>query len=278
MIKICKVSAMSGIICPIKKSFNEERVYIITGGGSGLGKALAIALASRGKSVLVVGRRKELLQETASVSPLINFLCADISTAVGIELVTHYLQQTPHINALINNAGTLDPLVPIKEITASDWQHTLNTNLNAALFLPQKLSKQLINGRVLNIGSGAAYFAIQGWAAYCVSKAALSMLTQCWQIESEDIAFASVMPGIVDTKMQAIAREGVNMDINQTNFYQNLKHNDRLLPPETVAEFLVWLLLEVDNKTYTSKEWDIYDTSHHQAWLRAPHEVIHWEV
>lgn len=278
MIKICKVSAISGIICLNIKSFNEERVYIITGGGSGLGKALAIALASRDKSVLIVGRRKGQLLETASISPLINYLCADISTAEGIELLARYVQQTPHINGLINNAGTLEPIVPLKEITVSDWQHTLNTNLNAALLLPQKLSKQLMNGRVLNIGSGAAYFAIRGWAAYCVSKAALSMLTQCWQLESEDIAFASVMPGIADTKMQAMAREGVNMDTDQTNFYKNLKHTNRLIPPETVAEFLTWLLLDVDNKTYTSKEWDIYDTSHHKAWLRAPHEIIHWEV
>jgi benzil reductase ((S)-benzoin forming) len=262
----------------LKNHFNEEPVYIITGGGSGLGKALAKALASRGKSVLIVGRRKGLLQETASSSSLISYVCADISTTVGIELITQYVGQTPLIHGLINNAGTLEPVVPLKEITAGDWQQSLNTNLNAALFLPQKLANQLINGRVLNIGSGAAYFAIQGWSAYCVSKAALSMLTRCWQLESEEVSFASVMPGIVDTTMQALAREGVNMDSEQTDFYNNLKHTNRLLCAETVAEFLVWLLLEVDNKTYTSKEWDIYDTSHHNAWLRAPHEVIHWEA
>lgn len=253
-------------------------MFIITGGGSGLGKALAIALANRGQSVLVVGRRQELLQETAAMSPLVDYLCADIATEEGMNLVAQRVKELPQISGLINNAGTLDPIVPLKEMSLSDWHKTLNTNLDAALVLPQKLYHQLINGRVLNIGSGAAYFAIQGWTAYCVSKAALAMLTRCWQLESKDIAFASVMPGIADTKMQAIAREGVNMDVDHTNFYRNLKQSQKLIAPAAVAEFLTWLLLDVDKATYSSKEWDIYDTSHHKAWLRAPHEVIHWEA
>ncbi|RUR11162.1 SDR family NAD(P)-dependent oxidoreductase [Legionella sp. km772] len=252
-------------------------MFIITGGGSGLGKALAHSLASRGKSVLIVGRRLEPLKETGSFSPLIDFLCADISTPEGIQLVVRRVADIAQITALINNAGSLQPIAPLRELEGARWHKTLSTNLDAALFLPQKLYKQLINGRVLNIGSGAAYFAIKGWATYCVSKAALSMLTKCWQLESEQVAFASVMPGIADTDMQALAREAAHMDSEQTNFYKNLKHNNRLVSSETVAEFLTWILLEVDNQTYQSKEWDIYDTSHHAAWLRAPHEVPHWE-
>lgn len=251
-------------------------MFIITGGGSGLGKALAHSLARRGKSVLIVGRRQELLQETAAFSPLIDYFCVDISTPEGIDSLVARVDKEP-IAALINNAGSLKPIVSLTELARDDWHKTLNTNLDAALFLPQKLYKQLINGRVLNIGSGAAHFAIKGWATYCVSKAALAMLTQCWQLESDKVAFASVMPGIADTDMQALAREAAYMDAEQTNFYKHLKDNNRLVSSATVAEFLTWLLLEVDSKTYQSKEWDIYDSSHHAAWLRAPHEVLHWE-
>ncbi len=253
-------------------------MFIITGGGSGLGKALAITLANRDKSVLIVGRRQEFLKETASRFPSIEYLCADVSSVEGINLLVQRVNDVPHISALVNNAGTLQPIVSLKEMAINDWHQTLNTNLDAALFLPQKLYKQLINGRVLNIGSGAAYFAIKAWAAYCVSKAALSMLTKCWQLECEEIAFASVMPGIVDTGMQTMAREAKNMDVEQTKFYKNLNHSNRLLSAETVAEFLAWLLLDLDKKTYLSKEWDIYDSSHHAAWLRAPHEVPHWDL
>jgi NAD(P)-dependent dehydrogenase (short-subunit alcohol dehydrogenase family) len=253
-------------------------VYIITGGGSGLGKALAVALAERGQSVLIVGRRLNLLKETASHSALIDYFCADISLDEGITSLKQHVESVPHISGLVNNAGTLKPITPLLTMSTKEWHKTLNTNVDAALFLPQNLYTKLCHGRVLNIGSGAAYFAIKGWAAYCVSKAALSMLTQCWQLESEDVAFASVMPGIVDTDMQTMAREGINMDEEQTGFYKNLKETNRLIPANTVAQFLVWLLLDLDNERYKSREWDIYDTSHHEEWLRPPHQVIHWEA
>lgn len=252
-------------------------MYLITGGGSGIGKALALALAKRNKPVFIIGRRENLLQETASLSSNIGYLCADVSTSQGRELIKSGLNHIPYIHALINNAGTLEPTVPLKEISFGNWHQALNTNVDPALFLPQLLYDKLSGGRVLNVGSGAAYFPIKGWGTYCVSKAALAMLTQCWQIESESIAFASVMPGIIDTHMQAIARQGLNLDMEQVNFYRRLKEHNRLISPETVAEFFIWLLLDVDKKTYVSREWDIYDTTHHSAWLKPPHQVLHWD-
>lgn len=253
-------------------------MFIITGGGSGIGKALALTLAKRGKTVLIIGRREQPLKETASASPLIKYVCADVSTSKGRDSIRVYLDNIPHITALINNAGTLEPIVAIRDIKLEDWHQAMSTNLDAALFLPQLLFDKLQNGRVLNISSGAAYFAIKGWTAYCVSKAALSMLTQSWQLDSGSISFAGVKPGIIDTEMQAIARKASNMDPEQVDFYNSLKQNNKLISPETVAEFLSWLVLDVDKETYISKEWDIYDTSHHAAWLRAPHQVLHWDI
>lgn len=253
-------------------------MFLITGGGSGIGSALALALSARDIDVLIIGRRKELLATTAAQSTRIKTLCADVSTQTGIDSIMHYLRDTPKISGLINNAGTIHPVQPILSITSEDWHQTLRTNLDAALFLPQQLHTKLQQGRVLNIGSGAAYFPIKAWAAYCVSKAALSMLTRCWQIESDSIAFASLMPGIVDTDMQDIARNSATMAPDQAQFYQRLATQGRLITPATVAEFIVWLLLSIDTDTYISKEWDIYDRSHHKAWLKAPHQVLDWNI
>lgn len=252
-------------------------MFVITGGGSGLGQALALNLAKRGKNVLIIGRRVHLLEETAQHSSLIKSLCADLSTQEGINSVVSEVCEIGKINALINNAGSLQPIAPLASIKKEEWVSSFNINLNAPLFLTQKLYPQLVDGRVLNIGSGAAYFPIQGWAAYCTSKAALAMLTQCWQLESNQVSFASVMPGIIDTEMQALARVAEHMDNKQTQFYNNLKQRNQLLSTETVAEFLTWLLLDLDKDRYQSKEWDIYDTSHHEHWLQAPHQVPHWE-
>lgn len=112
-------------------------MFVITGGGSGIGKSLAFSLAKRDQSVLIVGRRESLLRETAAMSAKIHYLSADISTSEGLESIRNYLLEVPHIDALINNAGTLNPLTPLKEVELKDWQHTLNTNLNSALFLTQ---------------------------------------------------------------------------------------------------------------------------------------------
>lgn len=252
-------------------------MFIVTGGGSGIGKALALALARRGKDVLIIGRREQLLRETAAAAANIHYFIADVATEEGLHAIKNHLNSVAHIEALVNNAGTLHPLSELKNVDPKAWQNTLNTNLNAALYLPQMLYPKLTNGRVLNMGSGAAYFAIKGWGAYCVTKAALAMLSKCWQLESEAVAFASVMPGIIDTDMQVMARSSANPDPEQGNFYKRLKDHGRLITPETVAEFLTWLLLDIDAKIYVSKEWDIYDTSHHKAWLKSPHQVLHWD-
>lgn len=252
-------------------------MYIVTGGGSGIGQSLALALALREQPVLIVGRREQPLLETARQSSYIEPFVADLSTESGRSKLIEYIPSDQNINALINNAGLIEPIAPIRDIKLSDWHQAMATNLDAPLFLTQGLYSRLENGRVLNIGSAVAYFPVEGWAAYCVSKAALSMLTRSWQLESQKVTFASVMPGIIDTPMQATIRASSKMDEAQRGFYQKLKDQHRLVSSETVGTFLCWLLMDTSNETYASKEWDIYDRSHHDLWLQPSQQVPHWE-
>lgn len=248
-------------------------MFVVTGGGRGIGSALAIALAARGKSVLIVGRHEETLAKTAACSSLITYYCADVSSSEGRQQLTAFLQPVPVITGLVHNAGIIEPILPAAQIDESSWHNCMATNLDAPLFLTQLLIDKLTHGRVLNISSGAAHFPVQGWAAYCVSKAALSMLTQCWQMESPHIAFASVMPGIIDTHMQAVIRNADHMSADKIDFFKQLKNTNQLLSTATVGAFLCWLLLDIDTTQYVSKEWDIYDTNHHHAWLIPPFNV-----
>ena len=252
-------------------------MFVVTGGGSGIGRALAQTLTLRGKNVLIVGRRQDALLETAAFSPLISVCSADISCTEGRRDVVAHLKDITHLEGLVHNAAVLEPVSPIASIDELAWEKAMETNLNAPLFLSRLLLPKLHNGRVLHIGSGAAYFPVVAWAAYCVSKAALSMLTQCWQLESKDTAFASVMPGIIDTDMQAFIRQSPCMDEDKLQFFKSLKQKNQLLTPETVALFLSWLLLDVKTENYIAREWDIYDTTHHASWLVKPHVVPHWE-
>ncbi|WP_237758263.1 SDR family NAD(P)-dependent oxidoreductase [Legionella londiniensis] len=270
---------MSAII--LNSSFllsnSEAEVFVVTGGGTGIGAALAISLARRNQPVLIIGRRENLLRQTAAKASGIEYLAADVSTGEGRQLIAGYLEHVPVIKGLVHNAGTIQPIKPLNEITEVEWHHILATNVEPALFLTQLLSRKLTNQRVLNIGSGAAYFPVAGWGGYCVSKAALAMLTRCWQLESRDIDFAVAMPGIIDTDMQALIRDADFMEEDKKRFFHRLKANKQLLSAETVALFLTWLLLDVGKEQYSAKEWDIYDRSHHPAWLAAGYEVPDWE-
>jgi benzil reductase ((S)-benzoin forming) len=248
-------------------------MIIVTGGGSGIGRALAQALAKRHLQVLIIGRNKHTLTQVASESSYIDYLIADVGTEQGRLEIENALSSCQSIAGLIHNAGIIDPICSLSSISIQDWQHTFAINVEGPLFLTQILLEKLKEGRTLHIGSGVAYFPVSGWAAYCTSKAALAMLTRCWQLEIPDLAITSVMPGIIDTPMQDKVRQSSAMDMEKLDFFKKLKIEKRLILPEVAAEFLCWLLLDVDAREYISQEWDIYDTAHHIHWLRNPYTV-----
>jgi len=251
-------------------------MIVITGGGSGIGRALALSLAARAETVCVVGRREGLLAEVAAQKPHnISYVCADVSTTDGRQRIQEYLEPYGQIKALVHNAGLIEPIMPLSAIKEIDWQKIMTVNVNAPLFLTQRLLDKLQNGRVIHIGSGVAYFPVTGWGGYCVSKAALAMLTRCCQLEFEDIAFASVMPGIVDTEMQATIRQAEHMSAEKRHYFQQLKDTQQLLTPETIAAFISWLLLATDRQLFCSQEWDVYDHTHHAHWLQPPLCIPH---
>ena len=249
-------------------------MYIITGGGSGIGRSLAHELAvRRGHKVLIVGRSESLLVDTAKFSPLIDYLRADLSCDDGRRILCKYLDLMPNLAGLIHSAGIIGTIAPMIALDESCWRSVMAINLETPLVLNKLLHDKLLDKRVLHIGSGAAHFPVLAWAPYCVSKAALSMLNSCLQLEQDGVAYTCVMPGIVDTKMQFQIRNATAMDPLKHDFFQGLYENKHLLSTETVARFLSWLLLDIDLVQYVAKEWDIYDRSHHKHWLVPPHKV-----
>jgi benzil reductase ((S)-benzoin forming) len=252
-------------------------MFIITGGSRGIGAALAASLAQAKQTVLIIGRSEATLQAVAEASTHIQCLCADVASKEGRDSIKNHLKNTSKIKGLIHNAGMIEPIQSIKTLPEKAWRDIMTTNLDAPFLLTQALHTQLIGGRVLHIGSAVAYFPVQGWTPYCVSKAGLAMLTQCLQLECPEIATASVMPGIVATHMQATIRASDDQAPDKRQFFQDLKDKQQLITPETVASFLTWLLLKTEQSRYIAKEWDIYDTSHHVEWLKNPHRVPTWD-
>eukprot|EP00743_Colponemidia_sp_Colp-15_P001964 GILK01002137.1.p1 GENE.GILK01002137.1~~GILK01002137.1.p1 ORF type:complete len:255 (+),score=34.46 GILK01002137.1:58-822(+) len=248
---------------------------LITGAGTGIGRALALSLLAKGYKVYGVGRRVEPLEEVHRAAPSgTHFVCisADVATEEGRKKIVEAVSNA-QLSILIHNAGVIGSLKPMLELSLHEFRHTMAINTEAPLFLTQALVPNLVRGsRVLNISSGAAHRAIPTWGTYCVSKAALLQVYEMLKAENADsgTSFGSVRPGIVDTDMQTAIRQTPHA--NQESFTK-LFQERKLVTSDTVAHFLTWLLTEVGAEEYSSEEWDIRDAKHHARWMQEADSV-----
>lgn len=242
-------------------------VAIITGGGTGLGRAIALELAQRGFPLLIVGRRVEPLQETAGlIAGGCETVAADIATATGRKAVVAAVGDRP-VSILVHNAAVLRPVGPLATVAEAEWRQAMQINVDAPLFLTQALLPRLSGGRILHISSGAARSPLAGWGAYCVSKAAFYMLYQMLNAEHADVATGSVRPGVVDTPMQELIRSQSKADFPAVERFRQLQQEGQLRAPEDVASFIAWVLTETTDFAYRQHEWDINDPAHTADWL-----------
>jgi NAD(P)-dependent dehydrogenase (short-subunit alcohol dehydrogenase family) len=195
------------------------QVAIVTGGGRGLGRAMAQALAAAKAKVAVVARSDAQLAETVdlilSAGGHVLAIPTDVTDRVAVEKMVQTVQQElGAVDILVNNAGVARPLGPIWEVDPDDWRHTLDVNLYGAFLCGMTVLKTMVErkrGRIINVASGAALGPITFGSAYCVSKAALIRLTECFAADGREhgiIAFA-IDPGSVRTAMTEYLIESV---------------------------------------------------------------------
>lgn len=248
----------------------DNNYAVVTGGGSGIGRAVAIELSQQAVTVLAVGRRQEPLQETVAKAPgQVIPLSADVGTEAGRSAIVGKLGEDSKVKYLVHAAGIMST-ERLVDITPDSWRQVVATNLDARLFLTQSLTPRLSGGgRVLFIGSMSAAKARKGSTAYCTSLAASFMLHECLKLElaEQGIGVASAIPGPVNTAMlrgSMVADPDVFPDSVE---YATFHREGRLIDPAVVGRFYRWLLTETDDETYSAQQWDIRDESHHQAWL-----------
>ena len=245
-----------------------ETIAIVTGAGSGIGRAIAVALAQNGLKVLGVGRRLLPLEETRAFHPdLIHYVSADIATPEGRAQVRRSVPSEIHVRFLIHNAGVLGPVLPFEQMRLEDWRAHFAINLEAPLFLTQLLLPSMNPGsRILHISSGAAHRTYKGWGAYCASKAALFSLYRGLdqELRAYGIRVGSLKPGVVDTPMQAQVRACNPDHFPELQRFLDLKTREELLSPERVAQFVLRMLTECDEEAFAAQEWDIRDPSFHE--------------
>ena len=197
-----------------------DRVAIITGAGTGIGKAAALALLKDGYKVALVGRRKELLEKTAADSGAGDralVLAADLAKPDQVKAVFAKVKGTwGRLDVLFNNAGMGAPAIPMEDLTLEQWQQVVDINLTAMFLCCQEAIRIMKaqspkGGRIINNGSISAHAPRPYSVPYTATKHAVTGLTKCISLDGrkDDIACSQIDIGNAATEMTERMTKGV---------------------------------------------------------------------
>lgn len=225
-----------------------NRVALVTGATSGIGRATAIAFAREGAKVVVSGRRENEGNETVALIRNAGgeaaFVKADVSSEAEVAaLAAKVLSTYGRLDAAFKNAGVEDQPAPVHEQTVENYHRIMNTNvLGVFLSLKYEIAAMLKNGgAIVNNSSVAGLIGFPGAALYAASKHAVIGLTKSTALEyaTQGIRVNAVSPGGIETPMFDRFTEGLGTDAR--NRIAALHPIGRTGQPEEIAEAVLWL-------------------------------------
>jgi NAD(P)-dependent dehydrogenase (short-subunit alcohol dehydrogenase family) len=190
---------------------SEGKAAIVTGGKTGMGRDIALAMASAGADVAVCGRVLEgaleaVADDIAKLGRRSLALQVDISRKEDVDnLVDKVMHEFGAIDILVNNAGILVK-APILDTSDEVWDNVMNTNLKGYFLCSQAVGRKMVErkkGAIINLSSDLAFKALPEMGAYCISKASIVMLTQALarELGGHGIRVNSIAPGLIRTEM-----------------------------------------------------------------------------
>jgi NAD(P)-dependent dehydrogenase (short-subunit alcohol dehydrogenase family) len=234
------------------------RHAIVTGGGRGIGLAIAEVLAEMGADVTIMGRRRPVLDERAAelsgrCGTRVAAETLDVTDAAGVEAA--FRQATERLGVptiLVNNAG-IAKAAPFHKTDLALWQEVLSTDLTGAFLCTRQVLKGMTAagfGRVINVASTAGLTGIAYVTAYCAAKHGLIGLTRALarEVAKTPVTVNAVCPGYTDTDIVGDALDNIVSKTGRTReqaLAELVAHNPqaRLIQPREVAETVGWLCL-----------------------------------
>jgi 3-oxoacyl-[acyl-carrier protein] reductase len=186
----------------------KDKVVLITGAGSGLGKALAVAAGQVGAKVICAGRRKDKIQQTVDemtkAGGVGTAVEMDVTDLKSLEKGVKMVEKVGPVDVLINNAGIITGMKAVQDLPVEEWDKIMATNVRGPYLLIRAILPGMIQrgfGRILNISAPIKH--LPKAAAYCASKCALDSLTKAvsYELKGLDILVNAVEPPFLDTEM-----------------------------------------------------------------------------
>jgi NADP-dependent 3-hydroxy acid dehydrogenase YdfG len=217
------------------------RRVLITGASKGIGAAAARLFAEQGAKVGLLARsEREVAALAKEIGPTARALPADVADYAAVErAVAAMTRAFGGVDVLINNAGVIEPIAGIDRVDPLAWGRLVDINLKGVLHGIRAVLPGMIRqggGIVITVSSGAAHNPLEGWSAYCSSKAGAAMLTDCLHHEAhlKGVRAMGLSPGTVATDMQKTIRAS---GVNPVSKLDPKVH----IPPNWVAEALLWM-------------------------------------
>lgn len=230
----------------------KDKVAIVTGASSGIGRATALLFASNGAEVVAVGRNESglnsLLDETRGSEHSLKIQLADITNTAHVDrVINDTVERFGRIDVLVNAAGILKNGT-IENTLLDDWDTIMNVNLRAMFYLMQKCLPAMegVKGNIVNVSSVNGPRSFPNVLAYCVSKAGVDQLTRCAALElaPKGIRVNAVNPGVVVTNLH---RQGGMSEGVYQKFLENAPNTHPLGrpgQPEEIADLIFFLASE----------------------------------
>jgi NAD(P)-dependent dehydrogenase (short-subunit alcohol dehydrogenase family) len=227
----------------------KDKVAIVTGASSGIGKEIALCFAREGATVIAVARRAERLDEIVakctSFSGGVIAAQGDVADEAAMDaLVDKTLSEQGRIDVLVNNAGVMDDMAPIGETTDETWDKVMRVNLNAPFHLIRKVLPGMSHrrsGAIVNIASLGGVMGVRAGAAYTASKFGLVGLTKNtgFMYAKQGVRCNAICPGAIETEISDAA--GNPNEFGLSRLMTGIGANPRLGAPEEIAQVALFL-------------------------------------